>query len=145
MNEQGFYKLFKTKILDHIPNLMYDRLESKVSSNGLPDLTYAYSRRHGFIEFKYHSLLTMPSNPFKLLHPISAVQYEWLTARGVIGGSCWVVIGTPTHIYFVYWKSLHKLRCPNVNWHIVIVESALVLPMGKINPSEVAYTLANVV
>ena len=144
MNEQGFYRLVKKHILDKIKYFSYDRLESKVSSNGLPDLTYSYDGRHGFIEFKYEDVESIPTNPFKLSNPISTSQEAWLHDRGEKGGSCWVLIGTMDLIYLISWRSvprINPLTNSGITWRDIGIESSRVISRMSILPYHFANAL----
>jgi hypothetical protein len=112
MNEKKLYQELKIRAFSKIPNFQHDRIESLVSSNGMPDLTFSYAGVNGFIELKYLDKSPKLSDTFKLMHPLSALQRYWLQTRGEAGGYCWLLVGTAESLYLMHWNKLHLLNVP---------------------------------
>ena len=108
--EKDFYRWLSSNIFKKIPDFRWDRLESRVSSNGLPDITYSYNGHHGFIELKYADVLEK-NEKFKLKHPVTPSQLFWLSERNRIGGHCYVCIGTIDNIYITKGPDI-SFSCP---------------------------------
>ena len=134
MNEKKLYQKLKKNIFDKLPGFYYDRLESKVSSNGLPDIVCSYRERHAFIELKY-----VDSPLFRPKNHVSASQLSWLISRGYAGGYCWLCIGTPDTVYFIPHTKLdgYMLLDNAYSWKEIEGLSAFTFPMNDIYPGSV--------
>lgn len=142
MNESGFYKLLKAKVFDKLTGFYYDRLESTVSANGLPDLTYSYAGRHGFIELKYVDINDFDKRPFKPKRNISLSQIMWLNDRGRTGGNCWVWIGTRNNLYIVHYTSVTAYwTLGGMTWGDIRTCAESILPIDNIDEAIVSFIL----
>jgi hypothetical protein len=76
--------------------------------NFIPDLSFAFGGRDGWIEVKY------AQRPPKTLGSISHYTYgqqQWLIDRGANGsGSCFLLVGTPDHNFLWRWDALATAR-----------------------------------
>lgn len=101
MNESKFYQYLKKNVFCHLKQFHPNRIETSMC-NGFPDIVYTYIDHHGFIELKYFDGDPRPEDKFKLKHPITSAQVQWLTLNNFYGsGHCFLVIGTKSKIYWI--------------------------------------------
>jgi len=82
--EQIQWRRFR-RVLDQIPGMIHDRIETKGTSIGVPDVAYSFSDHHGWIELK------VMGRGGSLSHWTS-IQRNWLVRRNGVGGYCWLLV-----------------------------------------------------
>lgn len=78
------------------------RIESS-SGNGVPDVAFAISRNHGWLELKYiPEWPKRTSTPVKL--PLRPEQKLWILTRGKLAGNIWVLCRIGSSFFLLDWK-----------------------------------------
>lgn len=148
MTEKTLYTQRIKPLLDGIGGLVYNRIEVKGLSRGVPDITYSFNGHHGWIELKYHPQQIKLDQPFKLNRELTASQRWWLTQRGAIGGHCWVFVGTLEHFLIINYININKIfenkpaTDKKMTWSEVVNLANYASRINTIDPIAVAHVLA---
>ena len=88
-------KMWKTRIrpiLKAIRGLDFDRIETRMSSTGVPDIAITTPNGHGWIEMKVAGALFGNS---LFLPSLTPQQFNWIKTRGTKTGRVWVAAWQP--------------------------------------------------
>jgi hypothetical protein len=100
---------YKHNVMDLLKGLKFkvQAHEDKIS-NFIPDLSFSFARRDGWIEMKY---LNRAPKTLDAIGHYTHGQQEWLTTRGAVGsGHCYLWVGTPNAHFLWRWSDLGAIR-----------------------------------
>lgn len=125
--EQKMYNDLKTKALDKIVGVRHDRIEPLIGF-AIPDLTFTYAGRHGWIELKVCEYLkskgcdkskVIAQSPIKINWRPN--QRKWLYDRDRLGGNSWLLVWHHTGYYAI--KGIYALQLDDLNSDQVTVSA----------------------
>ncbi len=137
-------KMWKTRIrpiLKAVRGLDFDRIETRMSSTGVPDIAITTPDGHGWIEMKvagdlYGPLLHLPS--------FTPQQFNWIKTRGAKTGHVWVVAWRPRQdmLYVFNHVGIYSEQdCKTGKWHYYGNGN---LPLARGDAKDTAYWIPKI-
>lgn len=108
-------------------------------SLGIPDLSYGIGGTNGWIELKRVRKWPSRASTKVDLDHFTANQVNWLSLRGKMGGSCFILVQVSTEyfIFSFFWGRMLRAGMTKEEFRVGCIQSW----RGSINPDQLALIL----